>query len=323
VIPGDGDGRLRSDPGESSLELGAKERKLRLALGPVLYYWTREALLGFYAGLPHSRLATIYLGEVVCGRRHGMRPEDWTGLARDLARTGLEVVLSTQALIENDLDLRTMQRIAENGEFLVEANDMGAVRRLAGRTRFVAGPHLNVYNPHTLAWLAELGASRWVMPVELGRDALSLLQRDRPVGMETEVFGYGRLPLAFSARCFTARHFNLPKDDCQYRCLEHSDGLPLATREGQPFLALNGIQTQSARVYDLSHEVPQLRELGVSMLRLSPQSSRMNEVIEAYHLALQGELSGVALETALAPNRLTEPCNGYWHGKPGIEHIAA
>ena len=296
---------------------------MKLSLGPVLTYWTREALLGFYANLPHARLSTIYLGEVVCGRRREMRPADWLDLARDLARTGVEVVLSTQALIESDLDLRTMRHIAENGEFLVEANDMGAVRLLAGRVRFVAGPHLNVYNPQTLAWLAELGACRWVMPVELGRDALALLQRDRPAQIETEVFAYGRLPLAFSARCFTARHYNLSKDDCQYRCLEHPDGMPLATREGQPFLALNGLQTQSAQVYDLSRALPQMRELGVGVVRLSAQSAGMNGIIEAYHRALLGELSGAGLEAALAAHRTTDYCDGYWYGKPGIEHLAA
>lgn len=294
---------------------------MKLSLGPVLPFWTRETLLGFYANLPHSRLATVYLGEVVCGRRHEMRPADWLGLARELAQAGLEVVLSTQALIESELDLRAMRRIAENGEFLVEANDMGAVRLLAGRVRFVAGPHLNVYNPQTLAWLAELGACRWVMPVELGRDALALLQRDRPAQIETEVFAYGRLPLAFSARCFTARHYNLPKDDCQYRCLDHPDGLPLATREGQPFLALNGLQTQSAQVYDLSRALPQMRELGVGVVRLSAQSAGMNGIIEAYHRALLGELSGSDLEAKLAAHRTTDYCDGYWYGKPGIEHL--
>ena len=111
---------------------------MRLSLGPVLTYWRREKLLGFYADLPHSRLASIYLGEVVCGRRREMRLTDWLGLARDLGRTGVEVVLSTQALIESDLDLRVMRQVAENGEFLVEANDMGAVRLLAGRARFYA-----------------------------------------------------------------------------------------------------------------------------------------------------------------------------------------
>jgi len=71
---------------------------VKLSLGPVLYYWTREALLGFYANLPHSRLATIYLGEVVCGRRHAMRPADWLGLARDLAQTPLRYTAHLKAI---------------------------------------------------------------------------------------------------------------------------------------------------------------------------------------------------------------------------------
>ena len=74
----------------------------------------------------------------------------------------------------------------------------------------------------------------------------------RPAGLETEVFAYGRLPLAFSARCFTARHRNLPKDDCRFSCIDHPDGLLMETREKQPFLVLNGIQTQSALVYNLA-----------------------------------------------------------------------
>src|SRR3546814_3250677 len=84
------------------------------------------------------------------------------------------------------------------------------------------------------------------MPLEMGREGLEQLQLDRPVAMETEVFAYGRMPLAFSARCFTARHRNIPKDNCQYVCMDHPDGLLLQTRESQPFLVLNGIQTQSA-----------------------------------------------------------------------------
>jgi len=297
---------------------------MKLNLGPVLYYWQREALLKFYADLPHDKLDAIYIGEAVCGKRQGMRADDWLGLARDLAQAGVEVVLSTQALIESDFDLKTMRRIAGNADYLVEANEMGAVRILSGRgAPFVAGPHLNVYNDETLAWLAELGAKRWVMPLELGRDALAKLQRGRPAGIETEVFAYGRMPLAFSARCFTSRHYNLPKDDCQFRCLDHPDGLPLATREGQPFLALNGIQTQSARIYDLSEALPELRELGVDALRISPQSSGTNAVVEAYYRALSGELAGADFEAALAPYRLTEACNGYWYGKPGIEREVA
>ncbi len=177
-----------------------------------------------------------------------------------------------------------------DGRFRVEANEWGAVRLLSeAGVPFVAGPTLNIYNPETLDVLAGLGATRWLPPVEMSRDALAALLEHAPAGMETEVFAYGRLPLAFSARCFTARHYNLPKDDCQFRCLDHPDGLLLSTREGEPFLTLNGIQTQSAGVYNLIGELPALRELGIASLRLSPQSRHMGRVVEAFRMALAGE----------------------------------
>jgi collagenase-like PrtC family protease len=133
--------------------------------------------------------------------------------------------------------------------------------------------------------------------------------------IETEVFAYGKLPLAYSARCFTARHYNLPKDDCQFRCLDHPDGLPLATREGAPFLTINGIQTQSAGVYNLINHLPELRKLGVASLRLSPQSRHMGRVVEAFQQALDGG----EIPADLARLMPGPPVDGYWHGRAGLE----
>ena len=65
------------------------------------------------------------------------------------------------------------------------------------------------------------------------------------------MFAHGRVPLAYSARCFTARRFNLQKDTCEFKCIDFPDGMTLKTREGDDFLSLNGIQTQSAKVYNL------------------------------------------------------------------------
>ena len=296
---------------------------MKLALEPIPYYWPREAVLAFYGAVACSAVDVVYLGETVCSRRHELRLPDWLDLAERLAAAGKEAVLSTQALIESESDLKALRRIAGNGRFLVEANDMGAVRLLEGRGPFVAGSHLNVYNPRTLALLCALGARRWVAPVEMPRSALAGMMQSRPQGVETEVFVYGRLPLALSARCFTARRFNLQKDDCQFRCLDHPEGLTLRTREGQPFLVLNGTQTQSAKLCNLVRELPEMARLGVDIVRISPQSAHTAEIAGLIKRVLlePGEVMTVAAQ--LEGLTAAETCNGFWHGAAGIERVLA
>ena len=291
---------------------------MHLSLGPLQYYWSRDDVLAFYDEAKNWAVARVYLGESVCSRRHLLRLSDWLALAEQLAAAGKEVVLSSQTLIESESDLKTLRRIVGDGRFRVEANEWGAVRLLSeAGVPFVAGPTLNVYNQETLDVLAGLGAQRWLPPVEISRASLASLLERAPAAIETEVFAYGRLPLAYSARCFTARHYNLPKDDCQFRCLDHPDGLALATREGAPFLTLNGIQTQSAGVYNLIGELPALRELGVASLRLSPQSRHMGRVVDAFRAALAGEDGAAEKLARVMPGPAVD---GYWHGRAGLEH---
>jgi len=290
----------------------------------LLYYWPRQQVFDFYERIASAPVDIVYLGETVCARRHELRVQDWAEIAGKLAAAGKQAILGTQTLIESESDLKTLRRIIDERDFLTEANDMGAVRILAAEKRpFVAGPFLNVFNSATLALMARLGATRWVMPVEMSRDALRDLLAARPAGLETEVFVYGRMPLAFSARCFTARHFNLQKDDCQFKCLEFPDGLLIRTREQQEFLTLNGIQTQSAKVYNLVGEVDDLRELGVDILRISPQSRHTTELLEVFRARLAGSLDAAAARAQMAGLGLAEPCNGFWYGKPGLDQIAA
>jgi collagenase-like PrtC family protease len=174
----------------------------------------------------------------------------------------------------------------------------------------------DLYNPDTLVMLADMGAKRWVPPVEMPRDMLRAMTI--PEGTETELFGYGRLPLAFSARCFTARHYNLQKDDCQFRCLDHPDGLVLASREGEDFLCMNGIQTQSARVMSLAHRLDELKAAKVDVLRLSPQSRHTEKIVALFRALLDGTLAPADAPAKLAPLMPNQPCDGYWLGEAGM-----
>lgn len=288
---------------------------MKLAVGPLLYFWDRAFALRFYAELCDAPVDIVYLGEVVCSKRRALGREDWLAIGQMLLDAGKAVVFSTLALIDAESEVATACRIADEHD-LVEANDYAAVHALSGRA-FVAGPHLNVYNEATLAFLAEHGAIRWVAPVELPLSTIETLSASRPPGMQFELFAYGRLPLAFSARCFTARAHHLQKDECGFVCGQYPDGLTLFSREDRPFLAFNGIQTQSAAIQNLLPHLSRIRSAGVDIVRLSPHSHDFLEVASAFRDALDGK--PITLPPSFLPGGY---CDGYPAGEPGIAHGA-
>ena len=139
--------------------------------------------------------------------------------------------------------------------------------------------------------------------------------------METEVFSFGKLPLAFSARCFTARYYGLNKDDCQFKCLDHSEGMLVKTREKASFLTLNGIQTMSAQSYNLLAESSEMLALGIDALRISPQPQHTLAIVDAFRSALDNADSMDGLTRAESPDWAPHGyANGYWFGQAGFEH---
>lgn len=295
-----------------------------LTIGPVLYYWPRETLLHFYADIAESTADTVVLGEVTCSRRHEMKPADWLALAHDLAAAGKQVVLGTQILVESEADLRVLRRVAEQRQFLVEAGDASALNVLTQTgAPFVIGPHINIYSRPALDEHVRLGATRWVAPVELSLAAIGRINTPAPA-VESEVFAWGRVPLAFSARCFTARHHRLSKDQCEFRCRDDADGLLLSTSDGEPFLVLNGVQTQSAGTQCLIGAREALRAAGVTRLRLSPQSHRFNDVIRTFDQVMNHGASVdaalIALDALCPPGGLV---NGFAHERAGLDWTPA
>lgn len=287
---------------------------MRISLGPPQYFWPRSQALDFYEASLDWPLDVVYLGETVCSKRRELRTRDWLALARQQQAAGREVLLSSLALIEAESELGALEHLAADGGFRIEANDMSAVQICRKRQLpFVGGPSLNVYNLDSLRLLQADGLFRLVLNVEFNRALLAELrdaaeQAGQPLP-ELEMLAWGRLPLSWSARCFTARALDLAKDQCGFRCIDYPDGLPLDTREGQPFLTLNGVQVQGAEVCDLLPELDELDAAGIGLLRLSPQAQEMGAVVQRFHDALVGR--------AAVPRQ--PGCTaGYWHGQPGM-----
>ncbi len=290
---------------------------MRLSLGPLQYFWPRQRVLDFYAQVLDWPLDIVYLGETVCSKRRELRTGDWIELAGQVATSGREAVLSTLVLLEAESELGALQRLADNGRFRVEANDMSAVQVCRERgLPFVCGPAVNVYNARDLELLREDGLCRLVLGVEQGQRLVDELRAATRAGgqdmPELEITAWGRLPLAYSARCFTARAHDVPKDQCGFRCIEHPEGMPLDTREGQPFLRINGIQIQGHAITDMAPELPELQAAGIDILRLYPQPEGMADVVARFRRALA---SG-------APPPRVGARNGYWRDTAGMEEVA-
>ncbi|MFZ5608135.1 MAG: ubiquinone anaerobic biosynthesis protein UbiV [Pseudomonadota bacterium] len=294
----------------------------RLTLGPLLFNWPADKVRDFYARIAdEAPVDIVYLGEVVCPKRAPLLAEALADAAARLAQAGKAVVHASQALILDARDLAGLQALAEDPDLVIEANDVAALAVLEGRPH-VVGPMVNVYNEATLAYLGRAGAARVCLPVELPRAAIAALAGSLDIALEVQVFG--RLPLAVSARCYHARAHGLHKDNCRFVCDRDADGMTVETLDGEPFLAVNGIQTLSHSYCALLAELDDLRAIGIGHFRLSPHSLDMVAVARLYRDVLDGRLAAAEATHTLAAMVPHAPLsNGYYHGKEGRAHIDA
>jgi O2-independent ubiquinone biosynthesis protein UbiV len=300
---------------------GCEQPSLKLSLAPVPYLWSREALFEFYAAAADWPVDIVYLGEIVCAKRRAFTLDDWRVVGEQLQEAGKTVCLSTLTLIEAASEAGALRRLCEQSPFLLEANDYGAVQVLSQLDRaFVTGPAVNIYNQHTLTHLQGLGLKRFVLPVELGMETLRALTAAVP-GVEAELMVWGRVPLAWSARCYTARAQDLPKDHCDLACAADPDGRMLRTRDGRDFLVINGTQVQSALTQNLAPWMDEVIAAGTAVLRIGPQSQGTDAVVRAFD-ELRRRPTAAAPLGALEDLALAGCCDGYWHGGAGFERFA-
>ncbi|MAD74691.1 MAG: U32 family peptidase [Rheinheimera sp.] len=287
---------------------------MQFSLGPVLYFWPKAQILQFYREVAASDIDIVYLGETVCSKRRELKFEDYFALAQMLRDAGKQVCLSSMTLYEAPGELRELRKYVDNGEFLIEANDVGAISMLQDQgLPFVAGAAINCYNQHALRRLVSMGLTRWVVPVELSGQWLcdvlsqSIISDIRDC-FSTEVFALGHLPLAWSGRCFTARSENRSKDQCELCCIKYPKGREVTSQDGSQVFVLNGIQTQSGYRYNLVNQLSAMQGL-VDIVRLSPQQTGTFDWLAKFKANVDGK----------APQQLgNSDSNGYWLNLAGM-----
>jgi len=93
----------------------------------------------------------------------------------------------------------------------------------------------------------------------------------------------------------------------------------LQTQEGQELFTVNGVQLQSGVPCNLIGEINVLRELGVEVLRLSPEGEHMEELVTLFHEVIEQKRdSREAIDIMQDMAEQQEWCNGFWHEEAGM-----
>jgi len=296
----------------------------KLTLGPIAYHWSAEARSDFYARIAdEAPVDEVYLGEVICSKRAPFHEAELPATIERLERAGKRVILSTLAEVMLKRERKATEDLAGIDAPEIEINNAAGLFA-RGRRPHRIGPFMNAYNEATIGWMAAQGATHVCLPSEMPAPAIAVAARAASgLGLGVEVQVFGRVSLAVSARCYHARAHGRTKDNCQFVCEEDPDGMPLRSRDDQPILRVNGIQTQSESYLDLLPETPQLVADRVTHLRLMPQRVDMVAVAQVFRDAVDGRLSmGEADARLAALSGDARLSNGFYHGAAGYRRIA-
>ncbi len=290
---------------------------MELTVGPNQFFWDAAIWRDFYLRLAdEGPVERVVLGELVCSKRLPFYQTHFPEVIERLQAAGKTVVMTSLALITLKRERKLTAELVDMG-LEIEINDLSAMPYLPEGAAFSVGALVNVYNEGTLRWLTGRGAMRICLPPELPLTSITALARAAPIPVE--VWGWGRLPLAISARCYHARLHDRAKDNCQFVCGVNPDGRDVDTLDGQEFLSVNGVQTLSASCANAAHQLPRIREAGVASLRLSPQSEGFFEVCHLFRELIKGRIDAETLcASTLAQAPGGQFADGFLTGAAGV-----
>ncbi len=270
--------------------------------------------MDFYREMAEAPVDDVYLGEIACVKRSCLSPEVVSRIARELTRAGKDVYLSSPVLVTSEEERCVFETLSQSVG-TIEINSP-AFLSLARSRRAVAGAFLNVCNSAAARMLADLGVDRVAFPTELSREALRTVVKGCP--LKTEAVVHGHIPLALSRRCHTARALMRTSRHCGQACREYPDGMVLEAGRHALF-RVDGPLTLSASSYCLVEYLPSLERIGVTCVRIQPQTEHTARIISIYRSVLDRPSRTTMRQALDELTVLSSPgiCNGWFLGKAG------
>lgn len=252
---------------------------MNISIGPAPTNWGRKRLKSFYQEIGrHPAVTRVYIGEISCTKRNILDAKLLLELENILREKGKEVVLSTYVLPTNSKDLQAARELIKEVQE-IEINNIGVLNmwtREFPDKKATLGPFLNLYNSKSIYLLKKYPIKRVVLPVDLKLDAaLAIVHQN---SLACEIIVGGRVPIAFSWRCYTARAYNRIKKNCRFKCYEVPE-ISLKTLDDEPLFAINGLVIFSGKTDFLPTDLKKYKNR-FAAVRIEPHPKRTIEMVE-------------------------------------------
>ena len=196
--------------------------------------------------------------------------------------------IKEQAKILRDLNV--------DGIIVADGGVVDAIKEVAPDVPIHISTQANTVSYHTCKFWHKNGAERIVLGRELNKEQLKDIMKNKPEGLEIEIFGHGALCFGYSGRCFlseflSARNGNL--GDCSQPCrwaynvyVEETNNpgnlMPVETDE-------KGTYIFSSKDLCLIRELPEIIDMGIDSLKIEGRLKTeyyVATVINAYRAAI-------------------------------------
>ncbi|MCF6357496.1 MAG: glycoside hydrolase family 3 C-terminal domain-containing protein [Draconibacterium sp.] len=170
-------------------------RQMKLSLGPITYFWTKEKTLEFYEQVAKSPVDIVYLGETICSKRAVIRFSDWMDIERLFLTQ--KVAGSPEEAIKMSVDagmdmhmhgpdfLEPLEKMVKNG-IISEARIDESCRKIL-KAKFLVGIFNNPFSDEEVSKTILFNDEHKKLALKAARESIILLKNSSLPGQENSL----------------------------------------------------------------------------------------------------------------------------------------